>query len=117
VSAEPEQSTTATHEERTSGEGGPTDEGDGYLHEPDSTLRGDEAAADPGVFHPDATDREFDWRGWTLVCVMALAFVAAPLTIYLVPPSASVYLTVLVVVPLFPAVLLAAVAVWATTRP
>jgi len=88
----------------------------GYRHAPDGSLRGDEGTG-PGVLHPSAIDREFDWRGWTLVAVMLVAFVIAPVTIYLVPPSAEAYFTVLIVFPLLPALLLAVVAVWATTRP
>lgn len=69
------------------------------------------------VVHPDAVEREFDWRGWVLVAVLFVAFVVAPLTIYLVPPGGEYYFTVLIVMPLVPAILLALVAVWATTRP
>jgi hypothetical protein len=89
--------------------------GPGYTHRP---LDGDSATtADHAVVHPEASDREFGRRGWLLVGVLFVAFVVAPVTIYLVPPSASAYFTVLIVFPLLPALLLAAVAVWATTRP
>jgi len=67
--------------------------------------------------HPATADREFDWRGWTLVGVIVFAFLAAPTLIYLVPPGAEGYRFALLIVPLAPAILLAITAVWATTRP
>ena len=67
--------------------------------------------------HPNAVDREFDWRGWTLVGVIVFAFVVAPVAILLVPPGAEAYRFALLILPLFPAILLAVTAVWATTRP
>ena len=67
--------------------------------------------------HPTAVDREFGQRGWILVAVIVLAFVIAPIGVMLVPPGGEGYLFALVLVPLIPAVVLAATAVWATTRP
>lgn len=102
---------------------------DGYVHDPaafnaDGERRDEEAdgsaerATDSrtGV-HPTAADRTFGWRGWILVCVIVLAFVVAPLSIYLLTPDSEVYLLALIILPLFPAILLALTAVWATTRP
>lgn len=86
----------------------------------DATTTAQQAVGGTGkqdVVHPDAVEREFDWRGWILVGVLFVAFVVAPLTIYFVPPGAEHYFTVLIVMPLVPALLLAIVAVWATTRP
>lgn len=68
------------------------------------------------VVHPTATEREFDWRGWILVGVLFVAFVIAPLVVYLQPPQLPWRVT-LIVFPLLPALLLGVVAVWATTRP
>lgn len=68
------------------------------------------------VVHPAGTDRTFDWRGVVLLGVMVLALVVAPVVVYLRPPALSWEVT-LVVLPLLPALLLGAVAVWATTRP
>jgi len=99
----------------------------GYVHDP-STFdeEGDpREAADDGdetadwvdePVHPEAADREFDWRGWTLVAVIVFAFIIAPGIILLWPPATD-YLFALIVLPLVPAVLLAVTAVWATTRP
>jgi len=98
----------------------------GYVHDPstfdeEGTRRDpDESTDDDWVdepIHPDAADRSFDWRGWTLVGVIIIAFVIAPVTILLIPPSAEGYRFALLIVPLVPAVLLAVTAVWATTRP
>ncbi len=90
----------------------PDDEG-GYVHDPDRTD--DEGSEGP--VHPADVDREFDWRGWTLLAVVFVAFVVSPLAIYLYPPGAYGYLFALIVFPLLPAVVLAITAVWATTRP
>ncbi|MFC6717084.1 hypothetical protein ACFQGT_06695 [Natrialbaceae archaeon GCM10025810] len=102
----------------------------GYVHDPsgfdaDGERRGDddgdvqssseEVGADP--VHPSSVDREFDWRGWTLVGVIVLAFFVAPALIILMPPGGEGYRFALLIVPLVPAFLLAVTAVWATTRP
>lgn len=93
----------------------------GYVHDPsafdedgDRHEDDEEWVDDPA--HPEAVDREFDWRGWTLVGVMIFAFIVAPVLILLVPPGTE-YRFALIILPLFPAVLLAITAVWATTRP
>jgi len=99
----------------------------GYVHDPAAVdadadgERGADGPADSGddhePVHPATADREFDWRGWTLVGVIVFAFLAAPTLIYLVPPGAEGYRFALLIVPLAPAILLAITAVWATTRP
>lgn len=97
----------------------------GYVHDPstfDADADGEQGAdgpaeADAGAAHPSAADREFDWRGWTLVGVLIFAFFVAPTAIYLVPPGAEGYRFALLILPLAPAILLAVTAVWATTRP
>ena len=67
--------------------------------------------------HPEAVDREFDWRGWALVGVIVFAFVVSPIAILLYPPEAAGYRFALIILPLAPALALAVTAVWATTRP
>jgi hypothetical protein len=62
-------------------------------------------------------DREFDWRGWTLVGTVVFAFLVAPAIIVLHPPDMLPFFVAYLVLPLFPAVLLGVVAVWAATRP
>jgi len=76
---------------------------DGYVHEPD------------GEPDSDTGDREFDRRGWALVAVLVFAFAVAPAAILLRPPAVPFEVAFLVL-PLIPAFLLGAVAVWATTR-
>lgn len=102
-----------------------TDGDDRYVHDPAAFDERDERADESSTGEedsltgvpPDAVDREFDWRGWVLVGVMVVAFVLAPIAIYLVPPGASEYRFALIILPLLPALLLAVTAVWATTRP
>lgn len=73
---------------------------------------------EPGVNERTApADREFDWRGWTLVATVVLAFVVAPAIILFHPPDALPFFVAYLLLPLAPAVLLGIVAVWATVRP
>lgn len=98
----------------------------GYVHDPDrfdedGTAQAADAGADDDWLrdpvHPEAADREFDWRGWALVGVIVFAFVVCPIAILLYPPEAAGYRFALIILPLAPAVALAVTAVWATTRP
>lgn len=107
-----------------------TSSDDGYVHDPDAfdqkgsrvegTDAGDDTESDDAWLeepaHPADADREFGRRGWILVGVIVLAFIVAPGLILLTPPDTS-YLFAMLILPLVPAVLLAATAVWATTRP
>ena len=63
---------------------------------------------------PEPADREFGRRGWLLLAGVLVAFVIVPAVIYLRPPGVP-YVVAYLVLPLVPAVLLAALAVWATT--
>ncbi|WP_227353541.1 hypothetical protein [Haladaptatus salinisoli] len=60
-------------------------------------------------------EREFGRSGWILVGVMVLAFVVAPLLIYLRPPALPFKFSYLVL-PLIPALLLGATAVWSAQK-
>lgn len=68
---------------------------------------------------PD-TDRRFDWRGWLLVATIAVSFLVVPGLILASPAYVTAlglslrdaYLTL----PLIPAFLLGAVAVWSALR-
>jgi hypothetical protein len=109
----------------------------GYVHDPsefeDGADDGDDATASAEA--PDGADvapgdlprgdaRDFDWRGWTLVVAILFAFVVIPAMLYFLP-RAQGFVTSLglslrdafLVLPLLPALLLGALAVWATTRP
>ena len=66
---------------------------------------------------PTEIDREFGTRGWILVGIVVLSFVAVPLLILLHPPGSLSYRFAFLILPLVPAVLLGIAAVWATTRP
>jgi hypothetical protein len=118
---------------------------DGYVHDP-SAFREDadegdgRADATPetgGAAEPDEAGgdvspsdipreeaREFDWRGWVLVVAILFAFVVIPAMLYFLPRAqgfvSSLGLSLrdaFLVLPLLPAILLGALAVWATTRP
>ncbi len=71
--------------------------------------------------HPDAVDREFDWRGWALVGAIFVSFLVIPGLIYLYPRVPSnlglSFWDAYLVLPMIPAIILGLLAVWATTRP
>lgn len=75
-----------------------------YVYEP-----GVEPATDP-------EDREFDWRGWTLVGTVVFSFLVAPAIILFHPPDMLPFFVAYLVLPLLPAVLLGFVAIWSTAR-
>lgn len=70
-----------------------------------------------------ADEREFDWRGWTLVGMVFLSFFVAPAAIYWLTATGT-SLSVLglswrdtfLVVPFVPALALGLTAIWATAR-
>lgn len=68
------------------------------------------------VVHPDAAGRSWSWRGDLLLVVLFCSLIVAPLIVYLRPPAIE-WRVRLLILPLLPGLLLAAVAVWATTRP
>ncbi len=93
----------------------------GYVHDPDAfDAEGNREAseASEGVARapPTDADREFGWRGWTLVGVLVFAFFVAPALIIWQPPGLP-YRVALLALPMLPALALGIVAVWATTRP
>ena len=63
---------------------------------------------------PSATTDEFGRRGWVLLAGILVAFVVVPLVIYFRPPGVP-FVVAYLVLPLVPAVVLALLAVWATT--
>lgn len=93
----------------------------GCGNEDSSSESESDRAGKPESAHPDAADREFDWRGWSLVAAVFVAFLVIPGFIYAYPhvPSSvglSFWDTYLVL-PMIPAIVLGLLAVWATTRP
>lgn len=104
---------------------GPDDEST-VAHEPDveddERLRG--TGRHPDAPPPAARDRQFGWRGWMLVGTMIVAFVVVPALLYFLPRAGGVAGSLglslrdaYLVLPLVPALVLAVLAVWATTRP
>lgn len=94
----------------SSSEHGPREAGervDGNANAPDGR------SGDPA--HPADIDREFDWRGWTLVGVIVLSFLVVPAIVLWRPPSLP-FRVALLILPLVPAFLLGATAVWAAVR-
>ncbi|PSQ33929.1 hypothetical protein BRD05_07700 [Halobacteriales archaeon QS_9_70_65] len=80
----------------------------------DATASGDDARS-------EVADREFDYRGWTLVVALFVSIVVIPGIIYLYPrvgPSFGLtFYDTYLALPMIPAVVLGILAVWATTRP
>ena len=78
-----------------------------------TTDRDDSYDGDPD--HPAAPvergQEEWDWRGWVLVGVMTLCFLVIPATIWVLPPVRPFRFAYLVL-PMIPALLLGATAVW-----
>ena len=99
---------------------------DGYTHDPEA-FDGDDEYVDPAADgegdaeHPETADREFDWRGWTLVVAVFVALVVVPGIIYAYPyvgPALGLtFWDTYLALPMVPAVVLGILAVWATTRP
>ena len=92
----------------------PDGDGDdeGYVHRP---------SGEPSTGSSD--DPEFDWRGWTLVAAVVFAFLVVPIALLGLPMAQDLVewlgLTLrdaYLVLPLLPAFLLGAVAVWSAIR-
>lgn len=73
---------------------------------------GDGYAVDPAE---RAADDEFGWRGYVLLGVLVIAFVVAPIVVFLRPPALPRYVS-LILFPLLPAVALGIVAVWSAAQ-
>lgn len=61
-------------------------------------------------------ERRFGWEGWVLVAALVGGLLVVPLIILLVPPTAVSFRFAYLVLPMFPAVGLGMVAVWAAVR-
>ena len=66
---------------------------------------------------PSSIDREFTYRGWILVGGILCAFLLIPFLIAYRPPTFLSYRFAYLILPAVPAIGLAVLAVWATTRP
>ncbi|WP_435333762.1 hypothetical protein [Haloarchaeobius sp. TZWWS8] len=83
-----------------------SEEDDGYVHRPD----------DASGVHPASVERDFGWRGWVVVGVLIFCLLVVPIIVLVQPPFLP-YWVALLAFPMLPALVLGAVAVWATTRP
>jgi len=102
---------------------------DTYVHEP-GAAREDDGESTAGTDTPqyprntaDPEGSEFDWRGWVLVGVIVLAFLVVPGALYALPAAQSLVAGIglslrdtYLVLPLVPAFLLGAIAVWSAVR-
>lgn len=93
---------------------------DTYTHRPGKVEENredpesDEAAGDPA----DPVERgqeEWNWRDWVLVGAIVLSFLVIPATILVLPPVEPFRFAYLVL-PLIPAIILGAIAVWSAQR-
>lgn len=66
---------------------------------------------------PADVDRTFGYRGWILIAGVVIAFILIPGIITFYPPTFVSYRFAYLILPAIPAILLAVLAVWATTRP
>lgn len=74
---------------------------------------------EPPSYHPPRQE-EFDWRGWTLVGVIVVSFLVVPGAILFLPQAEWLIAAVgiswtqaYLVLPMIPALLLGATAIWA----
>jgi hypothetical protein len=98
-------------------------EDEGYVHDPEA-FRERENGTDTGAEFdataveadvPDGTETNgdgFDLRGWVLVGVVVVAFLVIPIAILVQPPGVPLW-AALLALPMLPALLLGAAAVWA----
>ena len=106
---------------------------DGYVHEPGAvegsdgdTDRESDGPADGGVYPRNTVgdvDEEFDWRGWLLVAAIVVAFLVVPGALYVLPVARGSVAALgwgwrhtYLALPLIPAIVLAAIAVWSAVR-
>lgn len=96
-----------------------TDPVDGPGTHPDGPRSSDAGGGPTDT--PGMADREFDWRGWVLVGAIAVCFLLIPGVIFLYPYVGSqvglTFSATYLALPMVPAIVLAVLAVWATTRP
>jgi len=110
---------------------GETD-GESDLRDPDAGGTGSRGSAGgeidrpsrarPPRYEPPAQS-EFGWRGWVLVAVVVVSFLVVPATVLYLPQAEWAVVSLglslrqaYLVLPLVPAVLLGATAVWAAVR-
>lgn len=106
----------------------PPDNGDepagGYVHEPAGPPTDEQGAmtVSEGSRLPEG-DRSFGWRGWVLVGWLFVAFVVVPTYLFFFPRASDAlalfglsYHHTYLILPLVPALILGALAVWTAIR-
>jgi hypothetical protein len=94
----------------TGEQGEERDAGPGTASSSQSVPRNDPRPGEAGLTVPER--ESFGLRGWVLVGVLLVAFVVVPAIILFVPPAALPFEVAFLILPLLPALLLGAVAVW-----
>lgn len=99
---------------------------DGYVHDPAGNgvpSGAGSSDSDQPRNTPDPAGAEFDWGGWLLVAAVVLAFLVVPGALYLLPTVQDAVAGLglglrhtYLVLPLLPAFLLGAIAVWSAVR-
>jgi hypothetical protein len=95
---------------------------DRYVHDPDAVDGDDSFEADDAdalsaeASSDDPAERTFDWHNWLLVAALVVAFLVVPAFILYQPVRINSFVFTYLVLPLVPAFLLGALAVWAATR-
>ena len=87
---------------------------DRYIHDPGAFENKEESSASSS--RANLSERTFDWRNWLLVAAIVVAFLVVPIIILFQPFRVNSFVFTYLVLPLVPAFLLGALAVWATTR-
>lgn len=97
---------------------------DGYVHDPEAVDAAGDEGTDQHGEKPRGEDREFGLRGWILVGWLVVALVVVPGYLFFFPRAGETvqlfglgFRDTYLFVPLLPALVLGALAVWATTRP
>jgi hypothetical protein len=93
----------------------PDDDAGGSRSDDAGDRPGQRTTAGAGNAVPQADD-EFGWRGWVLVGMLVVTLVVLPVVVTLRPVQVVGFRTTFLVLPLLPAFLLAATAVWVALR-
>lgn len=89
---------------------------DRYVHDPDAFEGEDADTEGPSSAGTDPDGRTFDRRNWLLVAAIVVSFLLIPAVILYQPVRVNSFVFTYLVLPLVPAFLLGALAVWATAR-
>lgn len=82
----------------------------------DAVAENDASAESASASSDRPAERHFDWHNWLLVAALVVAFLVVPGFIIYQPVRINSFVFTYLVLPLVPAFLLGALAVWAATR-